>query len=136
MSKKVFTDQEVELLRSNQYTYLVTPRKLLFTKEFKELFWSEYQSGVLPRTILENYGYPAAVLGKKRIWGIAAAIKKQNQSSDGLHEGTVPKKNLVTGGTESKSPDKQLQQLQCEVEYLRQEMEFLKKIASIRTTRK
>ena len=136
MSKKVFSDQEVEILRSNQYTYLVTPRKLLFTKEFKELFWSEYQTGAIPRNILEKYGYPAAILGEKRIWGIAATIKKQNQSSDGLHEGTLPKKILVNDGTESKSLEEQLQQLQCKFLYLQQEMEFLKKIFSIRTTRK
>ena len=136
MSKKVFTDLEMETLRSNKYTYIVTLRKLLFTKEFKELFWSEYQTGALPRNILEKYGYFAAILGEKRIWGIAATIKKQSQSPDELHEGTVPNKNPVPGGTESKSPDEQLQQLQCEVLYLRQEIEFLKKISSIRITRK
>lgn len=135
MSKKVFTDQEVEMLRSNQYTYLVTSRKLLFTKEFKELFWSEYQAGAIPRKILEKYGYSAAILGENRIWAIAASIKKQNQSSEGLHEGSLPR-NPVTGGTASKSHDELLQQLQGEVLYLRQEIEFLKKISSIRTTRK
>ncbi|MBQ7456599.1 MAG: hypothetical protein IJS54_03190 [Desulfovibrio sp.] len=135
MSKKVFTDQEVEMLRRNQYTYLVTPRKLLFTKKFKELFWNEYQAGAIPRKILEKYGYSAAILGEKRIWGITATIKKQNHSSEGLHEGTLPR-NPVTGGTESKSHDEQLQQLQGEVLYLRQEIAFLKKILLIRTSRK
>lgn len=38
MSKKLFTDQEVKMLRDNQYTYAVTPHILSFTKEFKELF--------------------------------------------------------------------------------------------------
>ena len=136
MSKKVFTDQEVEILRSNQYTYLVTPRKLCFTREFKELFLSEYQAGAVPRNILEKYGYPASLLGEKRIWGIAATIKKQSQSPDGLHEGTLPKKKSAAGDTEVSSSDEQIRKLQSDVEYLRQEMEFLKKIFSIRTTRK
>lgn len=136
MSKKVFTEQEVEILRGNQYTLVVSPRKLLFTKEFKELFWSEYEAGAIPRSILEKYGYPAAILGEKRIWGIAATIKRQKQSPDGLHEGTLRKKNRVAGGTESNSPEELFKQLQIEVLHLRQEVEFLKKIASIRNTRK
>ena len=69
MSKKVFTNEEVELLRNNPYTYAVTPHILSFTKEFKELFWKEYQAGEIPRQILEKHGYPADVLGKERIWG-------------------------------------------------------------------
>ena len=49
MSKKVFTNEEMEMLRSNPYTYAVTPHILSFTKEFKELFWKEYQEGGIPR---------------------------------------------------------------------------------------
>ncbi len=48
MSKKVFTNEEVEMLRNNPYTYAVTPHILSFTKEFKELFWKEYQAGEIP----------------------------------------------------------------------------------------
>ena len=54
MSKKVFTNEEVEMLRNNPYTYAVTPHILSFTKEFKELFWKEYQEGGIPRQILEK----------------------------------------------------------------------------------
>ena len=56
MSKKVFTNEEVEMLRNNPYTYAVTPHILSFTKEFKELFWKEYQAGEIPRQILEKWG--------------------------------------------------------------------------------
>lgn len=135
MSKKVFTNQEVEMLRGNQYTYAVTPHILSFTKEFKELFWAEYQAGVIPRQILEKYGYPADVLGKERIWGIAHVIKKQYYSPEGLHEGPLPK-GVQTAAANGKTTEEQVRQLQGEVQYLRQEIEFLKKISSIRNTRK
>ena len=49
MSKKVFTNEEVEMLRNDPHTYVVTPHILSFTKEFKELFWKEYQEGGIPR---------------------------------------------------------------------------------------
>ncbi len=125
MSKKVFTDQEMEMLRVNQYTYAVTPRILSFTKEFKELFWKEYQDGAIPRQIL----------GKKRIWGIAHVIKKQYYSPEGLHEGPLPKAGQASAA-DCKTTEEQVKQLQGEVKYLRQEIEFLKKISSVRTTRK
>ncbi len=111
MSKKVFTDQEMEMLRGNQYTYAVTPRILSFTKEFKELFWKEYQDGAIPRQILEKYGYPADILGKKRIWGIAHVIKKQYYSPEGLHEGPLPKAGQ-TSATDCKTTEEQVKQLQ------------------------
>lgn len=135
MSKKVFTPEEVEMLRGNKYTFAVTPHILSFTKEFKELFWEEYQDGAIPRQILEKYGYPADVLGKERIWGIAHIIKKQYHSPEGLHEGALTK----TGKSSDKdiqTTEERVNKLQGEVEYLRQEIEFLKKISSIRTTRK
>ena len=135
MSRKVFTDKEVEMLRDNQYTYAVTPHILSFTKEFKELFWDEYQAGAIPRQILEKYGYPTDVLGKGRIWGIAHIIKKQYYSPEGLHEGTIPK-TIKPPGEDAKTTEERVSRLQGEVQYLRQEIEFLKKISSIRTTRK
>ena len=135
MSKKVFTQEEVEMLRSNKYTFSVTPHILSFTKEFKELFWEEYQAGAIPRQILEQYGYPANILGKERIWGIAHVIKKQYHSPAGFHEGTLPKSGKPSD-KDAQTTEERVNKLQGEVEYLRQELEFLKKISSIKTTRK
>lgn len=134
MIKNVFTNEDMEVLRENRYTYKVTPYMLQFTREFKALFWKEYQQGSLPRQILEKYGYPADMLGKERIWGITQVIKKQHASQDGLREGRRPRARSKPkeGGT----TEEQVKQLQGEVQYLRQEIEFLKKISSIRTTGK
>ncbi len=117
MSRKVFTDQEMEMLRGNQYTYAVTPRILSFTKEFKELFWKEYQDGAIPRQILEKYGYPTDILGKERIWGIAHVIKKQYYSPEGLHEGSLPKAGQASAA-DCRTTEEQVRQLQGEVHTL------------------
>lgn len=125
MSRKVFTNEEVEMLRNNPYTYATTPHTISFTKEFKELFWKEYQKGGIPRQILETYGYPAAILGKERIWGIAHTIKAQYYSEERLHEGSLKKKPSANSGC--RTTEETVSQLQNEVQYLRQEIEFLKK---------
>ena len=130
MSKKTFTEEELERLRANPFTYAATPHLLSFTKDFKELFWNEYQKGALPRQILEQHGYPPDLLGKRRIWGIAYHIKQQYYSNAGLHEGSIkPPPSPRDGASEMK-------RLQGEVQFLRQEVEFLKKIFLARTTRK
>ena len=134
MSKKVFTNEEVEMLRGNPYTYAVTPHILSFTKEFKELFWKEYQEGGIPRQILEKHGYPADVLGKERIWGIAHTIKGRYYSEERLREGAL--KRAPSASSKCGTTEEAVRQLQGEVQYLRQEIEFLKKISSARTTRK
>ena len=40
MAVKRFTEEEMELLRKNPYTYRVTYNMLLLTVEFKEKFWN------------------------------------------------------------------------------------------------
>lgn len=125
MGKKVFTNEEMEMLRSNPYTYSVTPSTLYFTKEFKELFWQEYQKGEIPRQILSKYGYPADVLGKKRIWGIAHNIKDQYYSEKGLREGSLKRGDSANNNKEI--TEETVRQLQDEVRQLRQEIELMKK---------
>ena len=75
MSKIPFTENQMKLLRENPYTFNVTPNSLYLTKEFKGIFYKEYQEGQLPRQILEDHGYPSSILTTERIWGITACIK-------------------------------------------------------------
>ncbi len=136
MSKVPFTDEQMKLLRDNPYTFRVTPSTLFLTKEFKALFYDEYQSGKIPRCILEEHGYPAAILGEQRIWGIAAIIKKQANRPGGFSEGNPSQPMQYRNPVSGDCPEEMIHSLQAEVEYLRQEVEYLKKISSIRNTGK
>ena len=132
MPLTVFSKEQVELLRKNPFTSSVTQRKLLFTKEFKDIFWKEYQEGSIPRNILEKYGYPADILGQVRIWGIAQYIKseyknKNTQESDKNEQ----KEDKVNS---DKNMQAEIDELKLKVEFLENKFEFLKKISSIRST--
>ena len=131
MSKVKFTPEQQQMLRDNPYTIQVTADVLSLSKEFKEIFYREYLAGALPRDILQKYGYPADVLGAKRIWGIGYCIRKQFEETGGFHDARTP----VAGKTGA-TPDEKIRQLEHQVSYLTQEVEFLKKISSIRSTRK
>ena len=134
MSKVKFTEEQQQELRNNKYTAKVTANSLSFTKEFKELFHNEYLTGVLPREILRRYGYPVEILGKQRIWGIAHCIKKEYESNGSFRDVRSPRP--APARSEELTPEQQIQQLQQKLDYLTQEVEFLKKISSIRNIRK
>ena len=131
MSKAKFTPEQQQLLRNNPYTIRVTENVLNLSKEFKELFYKEYLAGVLPRDIQQKYGYPVDVLGKQRIWGISHSIRRQFEKTGGFRDVRNPGAPL-----KEDPPEDKIRQLEHQVNYLTQEVEFLKKISSIRSTRK
>lgn len=102
MSKKPFTAEEIIILRQNPFTYKVTNNTLSFTKEFKELFITEYNAGITPRQILANHGYDPEILGDRRIWGISQYLRAQYEESGGSFSGRSTVSRRI------KNPDKPL----------------------------
>ena len=137
MASKSFTAEEIRQLKANPYTNWVTPGMLSFTKEFKAEFWKRYQAGQRSRDIMQDLGYDPDVLGDVRISGIQHLISKAAKSGKGFVSAPlsgIPVKRLTTVDYE---PTKEtVIQMQNEILYLKQEIEFLKKISSVRTTKK
>lgn len=139
MSRRQFTEEQINILRQNPYVFSVTGTRLTLTREFKELFMTAYQAGELPRSILENHGFDIGILGERRIWSISQHIREEYKKYGEFHEGYGPRASRSTPSADPNQPlseKDELKQLRHEVDYLKQEMEFLKKISSIRTTRK
>ena len=133
-----YTAKEMKLLKANPYTFKVTKNKLYFTVEFKEAFWTAYQAGMAPRKILMDQGYDPEMFGQKQIDSMVQSMKRQAQSGSGFRQGenrTRRKKDGLTmpegASVESKET---LEVILNEVKYLRQEVEFLKKIARTENT--
>ncbi len=137
MSRKLFTEEQQQLLRQNPHVYSVTGTRLQLTKEFKEVFLSLYNEGKSPREILVSHGFDIDVIGERRIWSISQHIRSEYQKYGELREGYGPRNTDHSSPPEQPATEKEeLKQLRHEVDYLRQEVEFLKKISSIRNTRK
>nr|WP_300571841.1 HTH domain-containing protein [uncultured Acetatifactor sp.] len=128
-----YTAKEMKLLKAYPYTFKVTKNKLYFTVGFKEAFWTAYQAGLAPRKILEDFGYDLEMFGQKQIDSIVQGIKRQAQGGSGFRQGENrerrKKDNLsIPEGAPAESKER----LECilnEVRYLRQEVEFLKKLS-------
>lgn len=137
MEVKRFTGEEMDVLRSNPYTYKVTQCQLSFTTEFKELFWKHYNEGMTPRDILLSLGYDPDMIGDNRVNGIRMHIKKEFEKQGMFHSGRRLRSTSSSDNAGVPAdPADEVRQLRNEVEYLRQEVEFLKKISSIKTSGK
>lgn len=138
MNRNTFTKREIQILKSNPYTYRVTESQIFYTKEFKEEFWRRYQEGETPRKIVEELGYDPDMLGAARLSGLQINIKKQALRPGGFTEGKGRKKSLKSGmySVDYNPSDETVVKMQHEIMYLRQEVEFLKKITSLKNTGK
>ena len=137
---KEYTAKEMKLLKANPYTFKVTKNKLYFTIEFKEAFWIAYQAGMAPRKILGDLGYDVELFSQKQIDSMVQRIKSQAESGNGFHQGenrTRRKKEELLIPEETTIESKEtLENILNEVKYLRQEVDFLKKIVKTENTPK
>ena len=129
MAKKKFTREQMEQLRSNPYTYKVTTCQIFFTAEFKERFYQLRQEGLLLNEVITMLGYDPDVLGEKRIDGISHLINKAVREGKGFQEGVAPRTSILDEEYPELTRENFLK-MQHELLYLKQEIEFLKKISS------
>jgi len=127
---KEYTSKQIKELKSNPYTLNVTKNKLYFTAKFKEDFWVSYQAGNAPRKILSDFGYNLDFFEQKQIDSLVQRIKKQALSGNGFTEGENRTKRIAMKATDEidLSSPQSIERMQNELLYLRQEVEFLKKV--------
>ncbi len=132
---KEYTKKEMKELLKNPYTLKVTKNQLSHTAEFKKVFWTKYQAGESPRKILTDLGYDINMFEQKRIDSLVQRIKKQALSGKGFTEGYNRTKRMKMVSNEEMTPES-FAQMQHEVLYLKQEVEFLKKITKEANTKR
>ena len=127
---KEYTVKQMKELGKNPYVYKVTKHKLYYTAKFKEDFWISYQAGNAPRKILSDLGFDIEMFGQKQIDSLVQRIKKQALAGNGFSEGENRTKRIPMEETSEKerSSPQSIERMQNELLYLRQEVEFLKKL--------
>lgn len=135
---KEYTPKQIKKLEANPYTLKVTKNKLYFTIKFKEDFWINYQAGNAPRKILSDLGYDLEYFGQKQIDSIVQRIKKEALSGNGFREGENRERRIPMKATnrEELSSPQSIERMQNELLYLRQEVEFFKKIIMTNNSKK
>lgn len=136
MERTSFTQKQLKELKANPYTYKVTSDRIWFTTDFKEAFWIKYQAGNTPRKVLKELGYDISYFGQKRIDGIVQKIRKEAIAGSGFSEGCNRTKRIPMKDPEDISSPQTLERMRNELLYLRQEVEFLKKIIKVSNSKK
>jgi hypothetical protein len=140
--RQFFSSEEIELLLQSPHVAYVSRTTVSYTLAFKKMFWQRYCDGVPPTRIFEEAGLSVDVIGKSRIDTLIKALRSQMERGLGFKEGREPQPGdaeklfdlprIPRYPKNSQIPlaPESIAKLVHEVEYLKQEMEFLKKIIS------
>lgn len=129
MKRKRFTQEEMEILRNNPYTESITPDIIRHTNKFKQEYIRRYLKGEQPLKIFEKLGYDIQILGKRRVHSFDSRVR-------GLNLRYQQQENDNDSVEEKVDPASIIAKLQHEVTYLRQELEFIKKIIKLENSKR
>lgn len=127
MSKKFFSELEVNKLKKNKYVANVSEKAITYTNEFKIQFIADSNNGMSSKDIFLKAGFDIDVIGLKRVessgsrWRKAYATKGITGLDDTRRTSSGrPRKKAIT--------DKELLKKQeAEIAYLKAEIDLLKK---------
>jgi transposase-like protein len=125
MKKNYFTNEQQEQLRANPYIEKVSDTTITYTKEFRETFMAEYQTGKLPSQILREMDIDPRLLGKRRIDSIVHRSKQYELRPEGCEDTRCS--NSGRPAIKDLSDPEKIKRLEQKIAYLKQENEFLKK---------
>lgn len=122
-----YTKKQIKELSDNPYTYSVDEQRIFFTIEFKKQFWTKYQAGMSPRAIFKELNYNLEYFGQKQIDSIVQRIKKEALQGEFTEGYSRNRRSAIKEPSADNSPQT-IKQMQNELLYLRQEVDFLKKV--------
>ena len=127
MSNKLFSPEEMAALKASPYVESVTSRSVCFTPEFKRVAYRELLSGKNIHDVFEEHGIDTAALGTVRINGFLERLRKAGERDEGFANLRHQRKNK-TQEERNQSAEKRIRQLETELAYTKQVVEFLKKV--------
>ena len=121
-------EEQIERLKKSKYVVSVNENQVNFTDEFKQLALQEWNSGVCPKEIFDKYDIGYAVLGGCRSRNNLRRWEKQESRLEGFQR--------IKGSGRPKKPtfssvEEENKYLKDQLEYQRQEIEFLKKLKAL-----
>ena len=121
------TNREVDELQNNQYIASVTSNTVSFTEAFKELAYEKKLQGVSVSETMRQCGIDPEILGASRVKGFSYTLNKSAKRESGFSDGRSEnyRRPPKTG---DETVEQRIRQLENELAYTRQEVEFLKKL--------
>ena len=132
MDSNKFTEEQIAELSENSFTEYVSESTLKFTEEFKGIFIAALNSGKSVRKIFSDAGYDTAILGKSRMKSFAHRVNKELKAK-GEYSSRIGKTKKCTKSIDytAMTQKEAIARMQHEIQYLHQELEFIKKIIEL-----
>ena len=132
MSNKLFSADEVAAFRANPNVKTATERTVTFTPQFKRTAYRELLEGKRIHDILEGHGIDTSVLGEARIRSILMRLRQFGERDEGFTDLRHQRKAKAPEDR-NQSAEKRIRQLETELAYTKQVVEFLKKVQAADT---
>lgn len=133
IKRPIFTAEQIEELKANPFTSKVDYHHIWFTLEFQNIFLTRYEHGESSIDIFESMGYNVDILGKNRIYGFPRRLYSRLDRGLELTEvaGTTKVSKPKNVDYNTMPSQQSVASMQRELTYLRQQVEFLKKITEL-----
>ena len=130
MAVKPLNADEIAKLRGNPYIASVISGNISFTPEFKHRAYKRMIKGIPMQEILIEHGIDPDILGISRVYGITYRLRQYGKREEGFID--LRKQNSRKPAVETKEQTlaTRVMQLEHELAYTQQEVEFLKKMNS------
>lgn len=128
MSKIRFSKNEIDKLSKNKYVLKVNDKAITYTNEFKIHFIAEYSKGKTSKVIFEEAGFDVYVLGIRRIDCAGARWRKAYKENGILGLDDTRRNNSGRPRQRKITKDEIIAKQNTEIEYLKAEVELLKKL--------
>ena len=126
--KKTFTKEQIQQLSANENVRRVSETTISFNEEFSRRYYSERINGKQPKDIFKENGIDPEVLGRSRIKNYDIHTRRKAERESGFTD--ERKLNQRRPKKVPQTDADRITQLEHELAYTRQEVEFLKRIAS------
>ena len=131
MSKKTHTNplakREIEVLRKSPHVVSVTANTVRFTEEFKKLAYEAKTKGIPVAETMRRNGIDPEILGPSRVEGFSYTLNRKATQENGFADGRSGNYRRPSK-TGEETVEERVRQLENELAYTRQEVEFLKKL--------
>ena len=128
MAKKPLNAEEIAELRSSPYVASIIGNKISFTPEFKRMAYGQMTNGKTMREVFELHGIDPEILGDARIWGFAEKLRAKAEREEGFADLRSQNSRKPAKEAREQTLAARVEQLEHDLAYTRQEVEFLKKI--------
>lgn len=126
--RKDLTPEEIAELRENPWIDSVNGQHISYSEAFKKEAYRELIDGKSMHTIFFEHGINPDVVGDGRIYVLTCRLRKRADSEDGFKDLRTKNQRKPAKPTKEQTLAARVSDLEHELAYTRQEVEFLKKI--------